>query len=132
MICCHVPSVIFPSTKGTVRLGLISDAITCEWPLPSPHLRLCAYSSPCGAILSRASCRSLTRPDSYSIVVSAPVAPGTKINTEPLFSPELLIFCCTCRVMSMISEWPLVSNVMCSFIIFTAFPPAKTVWVFIF
>ena len=36
-ICCHVPNMSWPSWKGTVRLGPMSDARMWEWPLPSPH-----------------------------------------------------------------------------------------------
>jgi hypothetical protein len=48
-----------------------------------------------GTILSRAEGRSLINPGSYSIVVTAPVEPGTKMVIIPLvafvFSSSLLI-----------------------------------------
>ena len=59
--------------------GPSSAARTRKCPLPSPHFRLCAYRVFCGAIRSSIPLRSEIKPDSYSIVVTAPVAPGAKI-----------------------------------------------------
>jgi len=39
VICCQVPNVKLPPTKGMVRLGPMMDALMCEWPLPSRHRR---------------------------------------------------------------------------------------------
>lgn len=107
-ICCHVPRVSLPLTNGTVMLGPIKEALTCEWPFPSCHLFSCSYISFLGAKRSKIFGRSIRSPGSYSIVVSAPVDPGTKTVTMPFFSLLSLTASVTLRVTSRISPSPLV------------------------
>jgi hypothetical protein len=110
MICCHVPSISSCPSKGTARLGPKSEARIWAWPFPSPHLWSWAYLISAGAHLSRAAFRSSTRPGSCSMVVTAPVAPGTKMMAAPAFAPDSLTALDISSVMSIISAFPSVSN----------------------
>src|SRR5919107_530417 len=82
-ICCQVPSIKPLLLNGTVRLGPIKDARTCECPFPSCHVLSCSYSISIGAILASILGKSFFRPGSYSMVVTAAVDPDTKIVTMP-------------------------------------------------
>src|ERR671913_1914107 len=82
-ICCQVPSIKPLFLNGTVRLGPIKDARTCECPFPSCHVLSCSYSISLGAILASIFGKSFLRPGSYSMVVTAAVDPDTKIATMP-------------------------------------------------
>jgi hypothetical protein len=108
IICCQVPRVNLPLANGTVRLGPIREALTCECPLPSCHLFSCSYIKSFGAMRSSISGRSFNSPGSYSIVVNAPVDPGTKIVTIPLLNLVSTTASATALVTSKISPSPLV------------------------
>src|SRR5215831_2627517 len=82
-ICCHVPNSNLLSLKGMVRLGPTKDARICECPFPSCQVLSCSYSTFFGAILDNILGKSILRPGSYSIVVTAAVEPATKTVTIP-------------------------------------------------
>ncbi len=107
-ICCQVPKVNLLLTKGTVKLGPIKEALTCEWPLPSCHLFSCSYTKFFGAIRSSIFGRSSNSPGSYSMVVSAPVDPGTKTVTIPFSNLLSATTSATLLVISKMSPSPLV------------------------
>jgi hypothetical protein len=102
-ICCQVPSISFFLSKGTDRSGPINEALMWECPFPSCHRLSCSYEPSLGAILSSMDGRSISRPGSYSIVVSAAVDPGTNRNTTPFLMVPLSTMVCTLLVMSRIS-----------------------------
>ena len=106
IICCQVPRVNSPLTIGIVRLGPIRDARTWECPLPSRHLFSCSYDMFLGATRSSMFGKSMRSPGSYSIVVNAPVAPGTKTVIRPSFTLLSLTALDTISVMSMMSCSP--------------------------
>jgi hypothetical protein len=105
-ICCQVPRVNFPLTTGIVRLGPISEARTWECPLPSCHLFSCSYIRFLGATRSSMFGKSMRSPGSYSMVVNAPVAPGTKTVITPSFTLLSFTALDTIPVMSMMSCSP--------------------------
>src|SRR5215510_14685381 len=82
-ICCHVPNNNLLSLKGTVRLGPTKDALRCECPFPSCQVLSCSYTTFFGTILDNILGKSISRPGSYSIVVTAAVEPATKTVTIP-------------------------------------------------
>jgi len=41
MICCQVPKIISPFTKGTVKKDFNKAARRCAYPFPSPQVKLC-------------------------------------------------------------------------------------------
>src|SRR5512137_909791 len=86
----------------------MSAARTCDCPFPSFHFRWCWYSMSSGAILRMAARRSSTTPGSYSIVVSAPVAPGTNMLTMPSIMPESSMSFSSSMLMSTMSSSPFV------------------------
>ena len=108
IICCQVPKVNRPLANGTVRLGPIREALTCECPLPSCHLFSCSYTKFFGAIRSSRFGKSFKSPGSYSIVVNAPVDPGTKTVTIPFFNLVSTTASATAPVTSKMSPSPLV------------------------
>lgn len=65
-----------------------------------------------GAILSRASFKSSNTPDSYSIVVIAPVEPGQKTVTNPSATDKCFKIESTWGVILIISQKPFVLSEM--------------------
>lgn len=126
IICCQVPRVNFRLVKGTVKLGPMREALTCEWPLPSCHLFSCSYIRFFGAMRSSIFGRSFNSPGSYSIVDNAPVDPGTKTVTIPLLNLVSATDLATSLVISKMSPSPLVRIESC--FVFTLNPKTFYKW----
>src|SRR5262249_40400709 len=74
----------------------------------------------CGAIFSKAAGMSLSRPGSYSMVVTPAVEPETKTSAWPCVNPCLPSSAETCGVMSMMSASPRVESEIVSVASFIA------------